>query len=149
MTRTPTPRLRRALFSFAVVLFWTALAGCGQKGPVLYPVTGKVTGADGKPLEHASVVFHPVDTSDPNAVKPRGKVGADGTFTLTTHTAGDGAPAGEYRVTVEQWLSSGRADEPPVNRLPGKYAKPESSDLKATVSAGPTDLAPFTVTTKR
>lgn len=83
-------RFRRAVFALMVFALSAALAGCGSKGPVLYPVTGKITGADGKPLEHATVVLHPVDSSDPDAVKPRGKVGADGTFTLTTHTAGDG-----------------------------------------------------------
>lgn len=147
MNSNPLSRLRPAALPLVVIL-WCA-AGCGQKGPVLYPVTGKVTGADGKPLEHATVVFHPVGATDPDAVKPHAKVGPDGAFTLTTHTAGDGAPAGEYRVTVQQWLSSGKGDEPPVNRLPEKYAKPDQSGLTATVNAGPTELTPFTVGTKR
>ena len=133
----------------AVLLAALIAAGCGKSGPTLYPVTGKVTGADGKPLEHATVVFHPVGAADPDAIKPRGKVGPDGTFTLTTHTAGDGAPPGEYKVTVERWLSSGKGDEPPVNRLPEKYSKPDQSGLTATVGSGPTELTPFTVTTKR
>lgn len=141
------PRLRRAVSLLAFVPF--ALAGCGQKAPALYPVAGKVVGADGKPLEHATVVFHPVGAVGADAVKPRGKVGADGAFTLTTHTAGDGAPPGEYRVTVELWLSSGKGDDPPVNRLPDKFAKPDLSGLKATVGAGPTELPPFTVSAKR
>ncbi|AMV26390.1 hypothetical protein VT84_18475 [Gemmata sp. SH-PL17] len=145
MTPSYTHRRARVAVSFALFTVCTALTGCGQKGPVLYPVTGKVTTPDGKSLEHATVVFHPVDSSDPSAVKPRGKVGADGSFTLTSHTAGDGAVAGEYRVTVELWLSSGKGDDPPVNRLSDKYAKPDSSGLKATVNAGPTELTPFTV----
>lgn len=145
MTLTHPRRFRRSVFALAAFALSTALAGCGSKGPTLYPVTGKVTAADGKPLEHATVVFHPVDSSDPNAVKPRGKVGADGTFTLTTHAAGDGAPPGEYRVTVEQWLSTGKGDEPATNRLPAKYAKPDQSGLTATVDAAPTELKPITV----
>lgn len=145
MTRDLTPRRFGALLFVVAAL---ALAGCGQKGPTLYPVTGKVTGSDGKPLENATVVFHPAEGAGPDAVKPRGKVGSDGTFTLTTHSAGDGAPAGEYRVTVELWLA-GRGDEPPANRLPEKYAKPDQSGFKATVGAGPTDLPPFVVPIKR
>lgn len=146
MTCNPMPRLRRAALLLAFVPF--ALAGCGQKGPALCPVTGKVVGTDGKPLEHATVVFHPVGAVGADAVKPRGKVGADGAFTLITHTAGDGAPPGEYRVTVELWLS-GKGDEPPANRLPEKFAKPDQSGLKATVGAGPTELTPFTVSVNR
>lgn len=147
MTRISPPRRRRV--ALLLVFVPLALAGCGQHGPALYPVTGKVVGADGKPLEHATVVFHPVaGDAGPNAVKPRGKVGADGAFTLTTHTAGDGAPAGEYRVTVELWLG-GKGDEPPANRLPQKFAKPDQSGLKATVGAGPTELTPFIVSAKR
>ena len=73
------------------------------------------------------------------------ETGPDGTFTLTTYDAADGAPAGEYRVTVELWRSTGRGDEGPTNRLNPKYARPESSGLTATVSAGPTDLKPITL----
>ncbi|MBP3953701.1 hypothetical protein J8F10_00095 [Gemmata sp. G18] len=144
MTPSYTHRRGRVIVSFALFAVCAALTGCGQKGPVLYPVTGKVTAPDGKSLEHATVVFHPVDATDPNAVKPRGKVGADGSFTLTSYTTGDGAAPGEYRVTVELWLS-GKGDDPPANRLSDKYAKPDSSGLKATVNAGPTELTPFTV----
>ncbi|MBM3980085.1 MAG: hypothetical protein FJ304_07335 [Planctomycetes bacterium] len=133
---------RRALVASAVVLSLVALAGCGQKGPALVPVTGKVTTADGKPLERATVVFHPVGAADANGVKPRGTVGADGTFTLTSHTTGDGAPAGEYRVTVELW-TAGKGDDPPTSRLPAKFANPEKSGLTATVGTAPTELKPF------
>jgi hypothetical protein len=76
-------------------------------------------------------------------VKPRGKVGADGKFALTTYDGNDGAPAGEYKVTVELWLSSGRDDAAPTNRLPIRYANPDTSGLTATVNAGATELQPF------
>ena len=119
------------------VLFVLAAAGCGSKGPVLVPVTGKVF-VNGKPAEHAVVVLHPLTASD--LPKPRGTVSADGSFTLTTHTTGDGAPPGEYRVTVEQWLAGAKADDPPTSRLPAKYAKPETSGFTATVGDGATEL---------
>lgn len=137
--------MRRVCVVLLTGVLCLAPAGCGSNGPTLYPVKGKVVSADGKPLEHATVVFHPTGSTDPNAVKPRGKVAADGTFTLTTHAADDGAPPGEYRVTVEQWLAGARADEPPANRLPQKYADPQQSGLTATVGTGPTELQPFTV----
>jgi hypothetical protein len=125
------------------VLVLSAALGCGAKGPELVQVQGKVTTGDGKPLEHATVILHPVGGGD--GPKPRGKVSADGTFALTTLSTGDGAPPGEYRVTVELWLAGARADDPPANRLPVKYAKPETSGLSATVTAGQTELKPIVV----
>lgn len=132
---------RRVLLT-ATALLALGVASCGKddgRKPT-FPVTGKVLLPNGKPAEHATVVFHPVGDSDPAAVRPRGKVGADGNFALTTYDGNDGAPAGEYRVTVELYLASARADEGPSNRLNPKYAKPESSGLSATVAAGPTVL---------
>jgi hypothetical protein len=41
-----------------------------------FSVTGKVLLSDGKPAEHATVVFHPVGESGSDIVKPRGKVAA-------------------------------------------------------------------------
>jgi hypothetical protein len=126
-----------------VVLVLSAALGCGTKGPELVQVQGKVTTADGKPLEHATVILHPVGGGD--APKPRGKASADGSFALTTTSTGDGAPPGEYRVTVELWLAGARADDPPSNKLPVKYAKPETSGITATVTAGQTELKPIVV----
>jgi hypothetical protein len=133
----------RRLFLTGLGVAALGLASCtrgdGRKATV--PVAGKVL-VNGKPAEHATVVFHPVGGAGPDAVRPRGKVGPDGAFALTTYDGGDGAPAGEYRVTVELWLA-GRPDEGPSNRLPAKYADPATSGLTATVGAGPTDLKPF------
>src|SRR5688572_20752206 len=75
--------------------------GCGgkeQRKPV-FPVKGSVFVA-GRSATKALVIFHPLNDPDPKAPRPTGEVAADGTFTLSTHTAGDGAPAGEYAVTV-------------------------------------------------
>lgn len=117
------------------------LSSCGDGRKPTFPVTGKVVLGD-KPVANATVVFHPAggDTSEP---RPRGTTRSDGTFRLTTYDGHDGAPAGEYRVTVELWLSSGRGDEGPTSRLPAKYARPETSGLVATVATGPNELRPF------
>ncbi len=62
---------------------------------------------------------------------------------LTTYEGNDGAPAGDYQVTVELWLAKG--DEGPVNRLPFKFSRPESSALTAKVNPEPTKLNPLEV----
>jgi hypothetical protein len=118
------------------------LTGCGQSKKVpTYPVAGKVL-IGGKPVAHAIVVFHP-EGDEPNTDRPRATTNADGSFTIQTTDGQEGAPAGKYRITVEQWLASKRTDEGPSNRLPGKYAKPESSGLTATVVPGPNELQPI------
>ena len=126
-------------------LLTLSLASCKNDGrKPTFAVSGKVL-FNGKPAEHATVVFHPIGESGPDSVRPRGKVRADGSFALTTYDGEDGAPAGDYRVTVELWLTTGRGDEGPTSRLPAKYARPETSGLTATVNAWPTELKPFDV----
>jgi hypothetical protein len=55
---------------------------------------------EGRPARGALVVFHPLDDPRPKAVKPRATVGRDGNFDLFTYSASDGAPAGNYAVSV-------------------------------------------------
>ena len=139
------PPLRLVLAGFAACAGVT-LAGCGgAKGPELTPVSGKVL-LKGKAAEHATVVLHPVNPATPDQPKPHGTVGPDGTFALTTFATGDGAPPGEYKVTVEQWIASPRPDEPATNRLPSKYSKVATSGLTATIAAGKTELPAIEIT---
>jgi hypothetical protein len=122
------------------------VGGCGSKEsrkPV-YPVRGKVLVA-GKPAVKAQVTFHPLN--DPNnPLRPNADVEADGTFTLSTFTAGDGAPAGEYAVTVlwlESTVATGGDAETGPDKLGGRYSKPETSGLRVQVREGSNDLATF------
>jgi hypothetical protein len=115
---------------------------CGDGGPTLYPVSGKVL-YDGQPAEGATVVLH---SADPNGPKPSGTVEADGSFTLRTHPHGEGAPAGDYAVIVTWYPPNSRGLENPKNKLPARYAVPAQSGLTATVRAGPTELEPFQLT---
>jgi hypothetical protein len=86
------------------------------------------------------VVFNPVPADpSPTAIKPTGEVREDGTFSLTTYKADDGAPAGEYVVTVI-WLEKPSGPRLGENRglakdrLEGRYSDPANPKLKATVS---------------
>ncbi len=135
------PRFRHLpLLLIAVVAVFCSSCGKADNRKPTFVVSGKVL--DGtKPLANVAVVFHPVGEDGP---KPRGKTDAEGVFSLTTYDTADGAPAGEYRVTLELWLA-GRPDEGPSNRLPAKLAKPESSAIQATVSTGRNELTPFNV----
>ena len=137
--------MKRSLTILVATLAF-GLASCGKSDALkpTFPVSGQILLPDGKPAEHALVIFHPVGQAA--GPKPRGKVLANGTYQLTTFATDDGAPTGEYQVTVELWLP-GRPDEGPSNRLNAKYAKPESSGLTATVGTGPAEIK--TITLKR
>ena len=80
-------------------------AGCGKKGPVLYPVKGVVR-INGEPAKDVNVMFTPVGPLEgvTEPLSPAGVTGEDGSFRLMSFKPGDGAPAGEYRVTVSSGL---------------------------------------------
>jgi hypothetical protein len=99
MTRSLALSLRRRLAGGLLPVLAIACAGCSKSGPTLYHVRGQIL-FEGRPARGATVVFHPVDNSGPNTIKPRAFVTRDGTFEVFTYAAGDGAPAGEYAVTV-------------------------------------------------
>ena len=78
---------------------------------------------------------------------PSGAVGADGSFTVSTHPHGPGAPAGEYLVLVSWYPSDGRSLANPKNKLPAKYEDPGKTPLpKVTVKPGPNDLGMLALT---
>lgn len=122
--------LSRAVLS-AVLALLCCSCGAGKARKPTHPVEGRVYWKDRKtPATNALVVFRPVkgDSSDEWAAGfPRGRVGPDGFFKLTTDGERDGAPAGEYVVLI-QWPRSavpegGRLEEAgDEDRLGGAYS---------------------------
>jgi hypothetical protein len=127
----------RLVFAVAAPLF----AGCGGGGPKLHPVRGKVLYME-QPAEGAIVVFQPLN-SGPDSLMPSGTVGADGRFSLRTHSHGEGAPAGTYVVLITWMPPNSRERETPQNQLPPKYASPTESPFRVTVEARTNELEPF------
>ncbi|MGE5191630.1 MAG: BON domain-containing protein [Deltaproteobacteria bacterium] len=129
-----------------VTLVWAAFSlGRGHVGPerlAVYPLTGKLL-VDGQPAAGAAIVLHPQDPS--LSARPRATVQEDGSIVVTTYEPGDGAPAGEYKATIEWRRASngqeGGADElPPPNVLPPAYANAGTTPLKVTVEEGETEF---------
>jgi len=118
-----------------------SMAGCGSTdGVALFPVEGEVR-YNGQPVAGAQVVFHPCQARA--GVPPaRAQTDASGKFQLTTFNAHDGAPAGDYAVTVEffplqRWQDEFLAGR---NALPPKYATSATTDLRIQVASGPNKL---------
>lgn len=108
----------------------------------MYPVEGRLT-VSGIPAAKAHLAFHPIDPTL-SGMTPVAVTGPDGRFRLTTFTTGDGAPAGEYVVTVIWPNDSIPVDEcadlSTHDRLNGSNADVSRSPLRATVQSGPNDL---------
>jgi hypothetical protein len=132
----------RTLLTAAACL---ALAGCGGDGkPATVPVAVTVT-HKGQPAAGALVVFHPAADAREKEIggKPFGKVKPDGTVAVTTYQEGDGAPEGEYGVTV-QWTEAAPAGKLSLSgegggtrdKLGGKYGDPRAPKFKVTVKRG-------------
>lgn len=131
----------RELARLALPLFLFALlaTGCSQAEPeriAVHPVQGQVT-FNGKPAAGAFVVFHPQDAS--TGLAPSAKVDALGNYSLTTYEAKDGAPAGQYVVTVvlQRMVNKNGEYVPGPNLLPPQASKPATSKILARVAQGP------------
>jgi hypothetical protein len=124
------PILPRAAILLAALL--TTSCQPGDRKPVVR-VTGSVF-VQGRPAEGARVAFHPSRDPGDRGLCPQGVVAADGSFRLTTYTAADGAPPGDYFITV-YWPAPGRDDDVHVHpdRLGGHYADVRTTPLTATV----------------
>ena len=124
----------------ALVLLFGACTGSNQstanRKPV-HPVHGQLL-VGGKPAAGAFVFLVPVnESSDPTDPRPRAEVAPDGSFKVSMYGEKDGAPTGEYIVTI-LWEGEGGID-----RLKGQYADARKSSLRAVVKEGKNELPPI------
>jgi hypothetical protein len=89
------------------------------------------------------VVFHSTAAEKAATIPPTARSDQDGQFSLTTFRAGDGAPVGDYVVTVrwQQVVGSGEAACPGPDLLPPRYNDTKNSDLRFHVAQGNNDSA--------
>jgi hypothetical protein len=136
------------------------IAGCGDSGPSLSPVSGKVT-RGGKPLEKVLVTFYPVS----GGVGSSGMTGSGGSFILISQSGRPGAVAGKHKVTISlpdsgghtggtgatDWakmakdrdarIGAGKDGAPAAEvkseeKVPSEYADVSKTPLEFTVAAG-------------
>lgn len=113
------------------------LAGCGTENGV-YPVQGKVVSTTGIAPRFGTVEFRSI--ADGRVAS--GMIQRDGTFQLTTLKPNDGAFAGEHEVILVRFINV--EDEPlylhgHAVEIPERYARYETSGLKATVKPAKTN----------
>ena len=120
------PSVCHAGLVLAVVAFIALAVGCDARSQNV-KVRGTVT-LDGKPLEGGVVQFHP-----PVGQVATGELGPGGTFVLSTHTPGDGVPAGTYRVTVAAYDPAASVQTPESLVVPLRYTRSGASGLQVTI----------------
>ena len=113
--------------------------------PTLFPAKGTAM-LNEKPIAGASIVLYRADAgSTTRGFHSRAIVDEDGRFELGTLRPQDGAPVGNYVVTIvwnKQTITNGRVETSP-NRAPAKYASRETTDLKVTITKGTNQLPAF------
>jgi hypothetical protein len=134
-------KVRRHQVGLLLVLL--AVGGCGARKEPLYPVRGKVIDSTGKPAVGALVIFNRVGDARSDTARPLGRVDGEGTFRLTTYTEGDGAPAGEYPVTI-LWPTPRKTpfEREGPDQLGGAYADPNNPKVRFTVEKNPDNEVP-------
>ena len=139
----------RILGCLAVLSFLLVTAGCGAGGPPqakLYSVSGKVTVA-GKAIADCNIQFVAVGKEGYFG----GKIGADGSYSLTAPDGRSGAEAGKYKVVLQQStdaqmkaMQAGQMGPPGAGGGPGggaslpfpaEYSSAETSQKEVEVKA--------------
>jgi len=127
------------------------LIGCDSASPLAcHPVRGTVM-RNGEPVMGAIVVLHPATQIAELRQKPMAFTDQAGQFSVTTFEQGDGAPIGEYTVTVEQrspkLVGEEMVREGP-NLLPPRLNDPSASGIKVSVTEGENQLPTIEVPKK-
>ncbi len=129
-----------------MLLLLAACGGCGQpprETATAFPVEGRFT-VNGKPASGALVSFVPQTPprEGRRAIPSQARADDSGAFKLTTFHTSDGAPAGDYKVTL-YWPAPNPAAAPHgdddavlgPDQLRGRFASAEKSNLRAHVPA--------------
>jgi hypothetical protein len=148
MSRAGTMLGRGSLLRAAVVVA-VVVSGCGDNRKAerpVFKVHGRLT-FDGVPMSGAEIAFNAKDQENRD-IQPKAKADQSGDYTLSSYRQNDGAPAGEYIVTI-YWpaplskAAAAKADKAETpeekdqiiapDRLNGLYSSVTTSKLRATV----------------
>lgn len=125
------------------------LAGCRDAPPATYPVTGRLT-IRGQPAAEADLRFFEIPGGAPGMARPYATTDQDGRFTVSTYGMHDGAPAGEYQVSISwkgflRGISSDQRDAMP-EVLPPRFGDAATSGIRVQIASGDNTLETIDLT---
>jgi hypothetical protein len=149
---TLLPLLWVRSFSLAFVIL--VLAGCGDSRsfPKVYEVHGTIL-VNGQPTDGCQIFLS--RTSGPQLetpASPQGITDSNGEFLITSYNTDDGAPEGEYVVTIEWHERTGitKQEFGGPDKLGGAYSKVDKTKGMAgftlKIEGAPLQLPPFKLT---
>jgi hypothetical protein len=133
----------------AVAILAQASCGDGRNLHKVYPVKGKIL-VNGQPANECQIYLNRTfEDNHPFRVTPQGLTNENGEFQITSYYSHDGAPEGEYVVTIEWRERSGMMKEnfEGPDRLGAAYAKVEKTKglpgFVVQIGWQPLELPPF------
>jgi len=149
-------QMKARLRGKSVMLAGILLVGCSSSPPPggvhvqTYPVKGVVR-VDGEPTSGVLVTFLPEHDSAAIKFQTFATSVDGGKFSASTYKAGDGLPAGVYKLTfrMDESEPTTVGDRTPKDRLQGAYSDPATSTYEVSVvKGGKTDFGVFDLSTK-
>jgi hypothetical protein len=111
----------------------TFVVGCAGNGLNLAKVRGKVT-YKGEPVKNGTVMFMPDDTKGTVGPPAVGSITSDGSYIMSTESAGDGVIVGSHKIGItgveDKPVGSGEAAPTPESDPQG-YMKAKAKDAAA------------------
>lgn len=131
----------KLLISVGLILVACVCVGCREGWQAAtYPARGMVT-VNGTAANGAVVTLYPIGGKvDVRNSRPWAIADQEGRFELQTYEAGDGAPIGEYNVTVTWPLDVTKMDLAMIDQLDSQFARPEQSLWKVEIEEGENSL---------
>jgi hypothetical protein len=125
------------------------LSGCGPRSTSVpqHSVKGQVL-YKGQPAAGVLVVLHPSNPIDKAMLPPRGTTQSDGSFVVGSRLTSDGAPAGDYDVTLiwpEDQDPDRHAEDTPPDRLKNRYNDATHAKWHVHVGAQDNTLETFVI----
>ncbi|MGV3608384.1 MAG: hypothetical protein ACO1RA_18410 [Planctomycetaceae bacterium] len=144
-----------------IIVLTLVCASCNKAPdrPKVTQVSGQVF-VENKPAKGALITLVPMQAPEDVAKSwkfgyPRATVGADGKFQVSTYELGDGAPPGEYRLTIiwpvmemvegpdGELVEGEKPVFPPQNRINTKYSEPGQTPLNIKVEEKPLEIPKY------